>query len=102
MTFSVSTAPKEKVVEVKMSKNKKKKLKKKKKRQQQLIEMQMQQLEQLDKEKVVCLCWTLFDASCEIHVHLTTSDESLIFRLRSWGDTENRLCVDQRTGTVFA
>ncbi|KAL8587079.1 hypothetical protein ACOMHN_026047 [Nucella lapillus] len=50
---AVSTAPKEKVVEVKMSKNKKKKLKKKKKRQQQLIEMQMQQLEEIDKEKVV-------------------------------------------------
>lgn len=48
---AVSTAPKEKAVEAKMSKNKKKKLKKKKKRQQQLIEMQMQQLEELDKEK---------------------------------------------------
>ncbi|KAK7101658.1 SRSF protein kinase 1-like isoform X1 [Littorina saxatilis] len=48
---AVSTAPKDKPVEAKMSKNKKKKLKKKKKRQQQLIEMQMQQLEELDREK---------------------------------------------------
>ena len=53
--FAVSTAPKEKVAEVKMSKNKKKKLKKKKKRQQQLIEMQLQQLEELDKEKLVSI-----------------------------------------------
>ena len=51
--FPVSTAPKEKAIEAKMSKNKKKKLKKKKKRQQQLIEMQMQQLEELDRGKVV-------------------------------------------------
>ncbi|XP_076447214.1 SRSF protein kinase 3-like isoform X2 [Babylonia areolata] len=49
---AVSTAPKEKAVEAKMSKNKKKKLKKKKKRQQQLIEMQMQQLEEIDKGKI--------------------------------------------------
>lgn len=48
---AVSTAPKEKAVDAKMSKNKKKKMKKKKKRQQQLIEMQMQQLEELDREK---------------------------------------------------
>lgn len=52
--FSVSTAPKDKIPDAKMSKNKKKKLKKKKKRQQQLIEIQMQQLEELDREKMVC------------------------------------------------
>ncbi|XP_025106527.1 SRSF protein kinase 3-like isoform X2 [Pomacea canaliculata] len=50
---AVSTAPKDKVVEAKMSKNKKKKLKKKKKRQQQLIEIQMQQLQELDQKKTV-------------------------------------------------
>ena len=53
--FTVSTAPKEKAIEAKMSKNKKKKLKKKKKRQQQLIEIQMQQLKELDRGKVVSM-----------------------------------------------
>nr|KAG5711334.1 hypothetical protein BaRGS_006031 [Batillaria attramentaria] len=48
---AVSTAPKDKAPDTKMSKNKKKKLKKKKKRQQQLIEMQLQQLEEIDREK---------------------------------------------------
>ncbi|XP_055883878.1 SRSF protein kinase 3-like isoform X2 [Biomphalaria glabrata] len=49
---AVSTAPKEKPVDVsKMSKNKKKKMKKKQKKQEQLIQMQMKQLEELDREK---------------------------------------------------
>jgi serine/threonine-protein kinase SRPK1 len=46
----VSTAPKEKLPDVKMTKNKKKKLKKKARRQQDLLELQRQQLEQLDIE----------------------------------------------------
>ncbi|XP_059171766.1 SRSF protein kinase 3-like isoform X2 [Physella acuta] len=49
---AVSTAPKEKPVDIsKMSKNKKKKMKKKQKKQEQLIQMQMKQLEELDREK---------------------------------------------------
>lgn len=48
----MSTAPKEKPVDIsKMSKNKKKKMKKKQKKQEQLIQMQMKQLEELDREK---------------------------------------------------
>ena len=49
----MSTAPKERNQEQKMSKNKKKKMKKKQKKQQELIEKQLQQLEELDKEQVV-------------------------------------------------
>ncbi|KAH9512709.1 SRSF protein kinase 2 [Bulinus truncatus] len=49
---AVSTAPKEKPLDVsKMSKNKKKKMKKKQKKQEQLIQMQIKQLEELDREK---------------------------------------------------
>ena len=48
----MSTAPKEKVHDAKMSKNKKKKLKKKQKKQQELIEQQLQQLEEIDKSQV--------------------------------------------------
>ena len=47
---TVSTAPKVKPPEGKMSKNKKKKMKKKQKKQQELIDKQLKQLEELDRE----------------------------------------------------
>jgi len=51
MMFVVSTAPKEKVVEVKASKNKRKKLKKKQKRQRLLLEQQISQLRELELQR---------------------------------------------------
>jgi hypothetical protein len=75
----VSTAPRDKPVEVKMSKNKKKKLKKKKKRQEQLIQIQLQQLQELDKEKVevrispcICTAHSRFWAVFSHHVLIIT------------------------------
>ena len=49
-SVAVSTAPKPKAPEGKLSKNKKKKMKKKAKKQQLLIEQQLQQLEERDRE----------------------------------------------------
>lgn len=55
ISFSVSTAPKEKPDTTKMSKNKKKKLKKKLKKQQQLLEVQMQQISESQIDSTVCI-----------------------------------------------
>ena len=49
----VSTAPKEKPVDLsKMSKNKRKKMKKKEKKKQQLMSLQMQQIEEVEQNRV--------------------------------------------------
>ena len=57
MFIVVSTAPKEKPVDVsKMSKNKRKKIKKKEKKKQQLMSLQLQQIEEVEQHKVRQAC----------------------------------------------